>query len=167
MVSEYREATPRPIRGWIPKLLEFAKHSGEALLGLGNSLGTDWVQYARHGAEVVVCASQAELLTLIRRNFDLRGLSAHVLSALPSCLPLETSSIDVVCLTALLEDVADPQGVLDEVYRVLKPGGKVLVVTRARYDVNYWSGLFFPWLRWLACGELCRSAASAGGCCIA
>lgn len=27
---------------WIPKLLEFAKHSGETLLGLGHGLGTDW-----------------------------------------------------------------------------------------------------------------------------
>jgi hypothetical protein len=39
---------------WIPRLLEFAKHGGETLLGLGNGLGTDWVQYARHGA---VCAA--------------------------------------------------------------------------------------------------------------
>ncbi len=31
---------------WIPRLLEFAKHSGETLLGLGHGLGTDWVQYA-------------------------------------------------------------------------------------------------------------------------
>src|SRR5438132_11025087 len=31
---------------WIPKLLEFQKHKGETLLGLGTGLGTDWVQYA-------------------------------------------------------------------------------------------------------------------------
>src|SRR5688572_26837393 len=37
---------------WLPRLLEFAKHAGETLLGLGNGLGTDWLQYARHGAEV-------------------------------------------------------------------------------------------------------------------
>ena len=42
---------------WIPKLLEFAKHSGEVLLGLGHGLGTDWAQYARHGASVLVCSS--------------------------------------------------------------------------------------------------------------
>src|SRR5947209_9741180 len=35
---------------WIPRLLEFAKHSGETLLGIGHGLGTDWVQYARCGA---------------------------------------------------------------------------------------------------------------------
>src|SRR5262249_14376842 len=59
---------------WIPRLLEFAKHSGETLLGLGNGLGTDWLQYARHGSSVVVCSPSAEYLALVRRNFELRGL---------------------------------------------------------------------------------------------
>src|SRR5262249_42505729 len=27
---------------WLPRLLEFAKHSGETLLGLGDGLGTAW-----------------------------------------------------------------------------------------------------------------------------
>jgi ubiquinone/menaquinone biosynthesis C-methylase UbiE len=134
---------------WLPRLLEFAKHTGETLLGLGTGLGTDWLQYARHGAQVVVCAPEAEHLALIRRNFDLRSLPGRFLWAYPSCLPLETSSIDVACIIGLLEEVADPQAVVEEVYRVLKPGGKVLAVTPARYDVRFWSEFFFPWLRWL------------------
>jgi ubiquinone/menaquinone biosynthesis C-methylase UbiE len=134
---------------WIPRLLEFAKHAGETLLGLGTGLGTDWIQYARHGANVVVCAPAPEPLALVRRNFELRGLPGRFLSAQPSRLPLETSSIDVVCVSGLLDEVADPYPVVNEVYRVLKPGGKVLAVTPARYDVDYWSGLLFPWLRWL------------------
>src|SRR5262249_12346709 len=60
---------------WIPRLLEFAKHSGETLLGLGNGLGTDWLQYARNGAVVIVCSASAAQLGLIRRNFELRGLN--------------------------------------------------------------------------------------------
>ena len=49
---------------WIPRLLEFVKHGGETLLGLGNGLGTDWIQYARHGAEVIACCPAAEQLAL-------------------------------------------------------------------------------------------------------
>jgi ubiquinone/menaquinone biosynthesis C-methylase UbiE len=143
---------------WLPRLLEFTRHSGETLLGLGQGLGTDWLQYGRHGATVVVCVPQAEQLALVQRNFDLRGLPGRFLSAQPSCLPLEASSIDVVCLSNLLEDVVDPQAVVDEVYRVLKPGGKVLALTRARLDVAYWSRLFLPWLRWL------RPRPSASAC---
>ncbi|HEV3255672.1 MAG TPA: class I SAM-dependent methyltransferase [Gemmataceae bacterium] len=134
---------------WIPRLLEFAKHANETLLGLGNGLGTDWLQYARHGAEVVVCTPSADQLALIRRNFELRGLSGRFVHAPPWNLPLEAASIDVACLSSLLDEVADPRPVIQEVYRVLKPGGKVLAVTSARYDVGFWLRVCFPWQGWL------------------
>src|SRR5262249_40213083 len=118
-------------------------------------LGTDWLQYARHGAEVIVCSPSADQLALIRRNFALRGLGGRFLHALASSLPLENASIDVVCLSSLLHEVGDPRAVVDEIYRVLKPGGKVWAVPPARFDVDYWSGWCFPWRRWFS-----RSAAA-------
>lgn len=134
---------------WIPRLMEFAKHSGETLLGLGNGLGTDWLQYARHGAAVIVCSPSRDQLALIRRNFELRGLNGRFLQTAPASLPLESDTIDVACISSLLHEVPDPRAVVQEVYRVLKPGGKVLAVTPARYDVDYWFQVFFPWNRWL------------------
>lgn len=134
---------------WIPRLLEFAKHPGETLLGLGAGLGTDWLQYARHGASVVVCSPSAEQLALIRRNFELRGLDGRFVQAQPSCLPLEAASIDVACVNNLLHDAEDPALIVREVFRVLKPGGKVLAVAPAKYNAAYWTHVFFPWLRWL------------------
>jgi SAM-dependent methyltransferase len=133
---------------WLPRLLEFAKHRGETLLGLGRGLGTDWLQYARHGAAVTVCCPVASQLDLTRRNFELRGLSGRFLHAALDALPLETASIDVVCLNSLVDDSADSAHILEEVYRVLKPGGKVLAVVPAKYDVNYWAQLFLPWRGW-------------------
>jgi ubiquinone/menaquinone biosynthesis C-methylase UbiE len=134
---------------WIPRLLEFAKHSGETLLGLGNGLGTDWLQYARHGAKVVVCCPSASQLALIRRNFELRGLNGRFVHAAPTTLPLESASIDVACIHSLLDDVNDPRAVVEEVYRVLKPGGKVLAVTPARFHIDFWHRLLFFWQWWL------------------
>ena len=128
---------------WIPKLLEFAKHPGETLLGLGHGLGTDWLQYARHGASVVVCSPSAEQLALIRRNFELRGLSGRFVHTGFAPLPLDNSSIDVACVSSLLHEVAQPAAVIDEIYRVLKPGGKVLAVVPAYYDIDYWTRLLF------------------------
>jgi SAM-dependent methyltransferase len=133
---------------WIPRLLEFAKHGGERLLGLGNGLGTDWVQYARHGADVVVCSPSAEQLALIHRNFQLRALRGLFLHSDPANLPLESASIDVVCVNGLLQELPDPRAAVGEVYRVLKPGGKVLAATPARYDVHFWCRDWLPWRRW-------------------
>lgn len=134
---------------WIPRLLEFAKHAGESLLGLGHGLGTDWAQYARNGAKVIVCSPAASQLELVRRNFELRGLSGRFVNAHPARLPLESASIDVACISSLTHGIDDPVGVVEEVQRVLKPGGKVLAVTPAKYDVDYWFRFFFPWYHWL------------------
>lgn len=139
---------------WIPKLLEFTKHQGETLLGVGNGLGTDWVPYAREGAQVIVCSPRADRLSLVRRNFELRGLPGRFFCAPPFRLPLETSSVDVACLSGLFEDISDPQPVVEEVFRVLKPGGKVLAVVAARYDVAFWSQWLLPWNAWLGRREL-------------
>jgi len=133
---------------WIPRLLEFSKHSGETLLGLGNGLGTDWLQYARNNADVIVCSPSTSQLGLIRRNFELRGLSGRFIHAQPTCLPLETASIDVVCISSLVPG-GETEAMVDQVYRVLKPGGKVLAVTRALYDVDFWFSTLFFWARWL------------------
>jgi ubiquinone/menaquinone biosynthesis C-methylase UbiE len=133
---------------WIPRLLEFAKHSGETLLGLGHGLGTDWLQYARHGASVVVCSPSATELALIRRNFELRSLPGRFIHAAAHCLPLESASIDVACISTFLHAMENAPAVIDEVYRVLKPGGKVLAVAPAKYDVNFWVRAAYFWQRW-------------------
>src|SRR5262249_15326142 len=129
---------------WIPRLLEFAKHGGDTLLALGDDLGTDAVLYARHGADVLACSPVAERLALVRRNFELRGLKGRFLHAGPAALPLPASVIDVACLHGL------PGGqplepVVEELYRVLKPGGKVLALLPARYDIDFWRRAWRPW----------------------
>lgn len=133
---------------WIPSLLEFAKHPGETLLGVGHGLGTDWAQYAQNGTNVIVCSPAEAHLDLVRTNFRLRNLPGRFVKASPTCLPLESSTVDVVCISSLHHGIDEPDIVIDEVYRVLKPGGKVLAVTPAYYDVDFWARTLFFWNRW-------------------
>jgi SAM-dependent methyltransferase len=73
---------------------------------------------------------------------------------------LESATIDVVYINNLPPEVADSHVLVQETYRVLKPGGKVLAVAPAYYDVDYWHHLFFPWLRWLGHGKAREAQAS-------
>lgn len=133
---------------WIPAGLEFAKHRGESVLCLGEGLGTDWVQYAKHGAEVTAAVPSQEQLAFIRGNFDAHELPATLLHAAPDHLPIASASIDVACVFGLMGELDDPQPVTSELYRVLRPGGKVIVVAPARHDSQYWANLLLPWRRW-------------------
>src|SRR5262249_6817778 len=90
---------------------------------------------------------------LIHRNFQLRGLRGLFLHSDSAHLPVESSSIDVVCMNGLLQELTDPQATVEEVYRVLKPGGKVLAATPGRYDVDFWVPSWLPGRR-TRCDEL-------------
>lgn len=131
---------------WIPRLLEFTRHAGETLLGLGSGLGTDWLQYARHGAQVIACSRFAGELELIRRNFALRGLRGRFVQAEPTAIPLPDASVDVVCISGVLHEWEKPAAVVAEVWRLLRPGGKVVAVVPAKYNVD-WFRAWLPWGR--------------------
>jgi SAM-dependent methyltransferase len=134
---------------WIPRVLEFGRHAGETLLCLGDGMGTDWLQYARQGAHVIACSHSSEQLGLIETNFRLREHEVRLAHAPPHALPFVGASIDVVCIQGLLQEVERPDRVIDEVYRVLRPGGKVIAVAPAKFDAAYWQAKLLPLLTWL------------------
>lgn len=63
-----------------------------------------------------------------------------------SALPLADNSVDRILLLHMVEFAADPKALLGEVWRVLAPGGRVLLVVPNRYGVwahsqhTPWSG---------------------------
>ena len=119
---------------WSPRHLEFSRHARERVLCLGNCLGTDWVHYAMHGAHVTV-AAESEWLELIRKNFVWRGLAADTISVRGPSLHLLDESVDVVAANWLDDDEA-PLKWSNEVARILKPGGKILALVRARWNIH-------------------------------
>lgn len=134
---------------WIPRQLECHRHRGEQVLGLGDGLGTDWIQYAANGADLHYATPSAEALAIVQKHFELRRLPAQLHHASLTALPLADESLDVVCLSALSAGLAAPlEEIVEEVFRVLKPGGKIIAALPARYDARWWQDFWFPWIRW-------------------
>ena len=55
--------------------------------------------------------------------------------------------MDVVCLSAMSSPIHPLEPVIGEIFRVLKPGGKILAALPAKYDSRYWQAFWFPWHR--------------------
>lgn len=137
---------------WLPRALEFSRHSGESLLMLGPGLGTDAIQYQRHETHVTICTTAADQPEMIRRNFDLRGLSLNLVQSTDAdALPFARGAFDLAYWSLLdHSDTTSPAFTsrIDELYRVLKPGGKLFVLAPAWYDVTRWQRWLLPLNRW-------------------
>ena len=134
---------------WLRRVLEFTRHPGQSLLMLGAGLGTDALQYHRHGVQVTVGVGPTDQPDLVRRNFDLRGLSARIVHCgSEPVLPFERGKFDLAYVNLLYAPPSDPAALAEELYRVLKPGGKAFVLAPARYDAGFWQNILVPIRRW-------------------
>ncbi len=117
---------------------------------------------AREGAETIGLDFSAAMLQVARQRADrdpgknpprfLQGDALH--------LPFEEASFETVTISYGLRNVADLDGGLRELKRVLQPGGRLLILDFGKPDWAPWRWLYFQYLRWcvpllgrLFCGD--------------
>ena len=142
-----------PHGGGLWRVLEFTRHGGESMLMLGAGVGLDALQYHRHGADVTICATPTDSPDVVRKNFEARGLTVKIVhtaevSASGPAIPFDKWTFDLAYLNAIHDPPADPQAVVDELYRVLKPGGKAFALFPAWYDTGLIQDVLLPFRKW-------------------
>ena len=128
-------------------------HPGEAVLDIGCGAGMDLLLAARRcgpeGKLIGVDMTPA-MLELAKRSALKAGLwgNVEVRRGTAEALPVDNESVDVVISNGVLNLSPDKISAFREIYRVLKPGGRLhladVVVQRelslaARSDVDLWA----------------------------
>lgn len=72
----------------------------------------------------------------IENQFSEEGKGQHDFIGSIEDLPIGDTSFDLVVCTQVLEHVANPQQAVDEIYRVLRPGGVVILTTNFHYGLH-------------------------------
>jgi SAM-dependent methyltransferase len=116
---------------WLYDAAEFRNHAGERVLEIGCGTGSDLLQFAKHGAVAVGIDITPEHLRLARERV---GQLAKVREAEATALPFPNESFDYVYSHGVLHHIEDPRRVVDEIFRVLKPGGRFNVHVYARWS---------------------------------
>lgn len=130
---------PTAIRN-IPLVAEFKDHAGETILEIGCGLGTDGRQFARGGARYIAIDLSLHSLKLAAQGFQLFNLPGRFIHGDAERLPFRDNFFDLVYSHGVLHHTPDTHQAIKEVYRVLHPGGKAIVMLYNRHSFHYWIG---------------------------
>lgn len=121
----------------IPEKARFGDWAGRDVLEAGCGIATDGINFARHGANYTGVDFSDSAVSVARRRFELEGVPGRIVQASITELPAADQSQDLVYSNGVIHHVPDTQRVVNEMFRVLRPGGKAIVMVYHRSSLNY------------------------------
>lgn len=125
-----------------------AEATGDCL-EIGAGTGLNLAHWPASGGRLVLSEPDPRMAAQLRRKVDASGRSVEVIEAAGERLPLPDDSFDTVALTLVLCTAPDPEGVLREVDRLLRPGGRFLFLEHVRAEdpglARWQDRLHGPW----------------------
>ncbi len=119
------------------RLHEYRRFSGKKVLDVGSGNGYVLSKYAREGAEVWGIDLTPTAIALCRQRFALLDLRGQFAVANAEQLPFADDSFDCVCSMGVLHHTPDTAAAVNEIFRVLKPGGRLIVMFYHRDSALY------------------------------
>jgi len=108
------------------RLVDFNGYRGKAVLEVGCGAAVDLARFAKGGAVCTGVDLASSAIALAKANFEQQGLTGDLRVANGEQLPFPDHSFDYVFAHGVVQYTANPQALVNEVRRVLKPGGEAL-----------------------------------------
>lgn len=121
----------------IPEAAGFSDQKNKRVLEIGCGLGTDGAQFAKAGADYTGTDLTEAAVALARRRFELFQLPGTFQIADAEKLDFADNSFDLVYSHGVLHHTPDTAGAIHEIYRVLRPGGRAVVMLYHKNSYNY------------------------------
>ncbi|MHA7261856.1 demethylmenaquinone methyltransferase [Arthrobacter sp. TMN-37] len=115
---------------------------GQRVLDLAAGTGTSSEPYADNGIDVVACDFSLGMLTVgKRRRPDIDFVAGDATN-----LPFADNSFDASTISFGLRNVNEPRKALEEMLRVTKPGGRLVIAEFSQPTVALWRNLYTEYL---------------------
>ena len=118
-------------------MARFEQWAGKDVLEAGCGIGTDGLQFARAGARYTGVDLSETAVAMARRRFAAEGVDATLRQASITDLPFPDASFDLVYSDGVIHHDPHTERVVGEFHRVLRPGGRAIVMVYHRRSLNY------------------------------
>lgn len=110
----------------LPRLIDFAAYRGQRVLEVGCGAAVDLARFAKNGAIATGIDLASSAIELAAANFAQQGLTGDFRVADGEQMPFADNAFDLVYAHGVVQYTANPQRLVDECRRVLRPGGQAI-----------------------------------------
>ena len=124
------------VESHIPKFADFKKWKDKEVLEVGCGIGTDSINFARAGAKLTVFELSEKSLEVTKKRFQVYGLEANFVLGDAEQLASYFSGkkFDLVYSFGVIHHTPNPSKVIEEVKKVLTPGGDFRIMLYSKYS---------------------------------
>ena len=132
------EARKYFVESHIPQFADFERWRGKKVLEIGCGIGTDTINFARHGAQVTAVDLTEQSLALAKKRAEVFGLSDRIqffqanAEELSSYVPVE--AYDLIYSFGVIHHTPHPGRVLDQLKQYAKPGTSLRIMVYYRWS---------------------------------
>ena len=122
----------------IKSIAQFERFRDRDVLEIGCGIGADGASFAAAGARYTGVDLSPASVALTQARFDTLGLAGTIRAADAESLPFENSSFDHVYSFGVIHHSPNTAAIVDEMHRVLRPGGTFCVMVYNKSSINYY-----------------------------
>lgn len=126
---------------WLKSTFGFEQYKGKRVLEIGTGTGTDHVELAKAGAILSGVDITPKSIALTKKNLVVNGYSSELRLGDAERLPFADDSFDAVFSIGVLHHTPNIQQAVNEIHRVLRPGGKASIAVYHKNSLFYWLGI--------------------------
>jgi ubiquinone/menaquinone biosynthesis C-methylase UbiE len=119
---------------YLSRLVDFDGYKGKNLLEIGCGAGIDLVRFARGGAKVTGIDLSKTAIDLASKNLEQSEQNADLRVMNGECMQFADNTFEVVYAHGVLQYTADSAKMIDEIHRVLRPGGEAIMMVYNRHS---------------------------------